>query len=120
MPRSANRSPKREASSARQRRFYDRGCLFSPEGRIYQVEYASKAVERGSFAVGVLGPRGVALLRGLEGVVGRRLEGVIVVRVCHVSSRDGADAPTPKSMAEQIERVHVELLATASSDARPL
>ncbi|KAH8075321.1 threonine-type endopeptidase [Aureococcus anophagefferens] len=32
-----------------------------PEGRIYQVEYASKAVERGSFAVGVLGPRGVAL-----------------------------------------------------------
>ena len=61
MPRSARSPSKRESSSARQRRFYDRGCLFSPEGRIYQVEYASKAVERGSFAVGVIGARGVAL-----------------------------------------------------------
>jgi len=61
-PRSRGGSPaKTSATSERQRRLYDRGCLFSPEGRIYQVEYAEKNVARGSFAAGAVAPDGVAL-----------------------------------------------------------
>jgi proteasome alpha subunit len=41
---------------------YDRGTsLYSPDGRIYQVEYAREAVKRGAPSVGVRTPDGVVL-----------------------------------------------------------
>ena len=59
-PRGRGGTPTKPSTSERQRRLYDRGCLFSPEGRVYQVEYAEKNVARGSFAVGAVAPDGVA------------------------------------------------------------
>jgi len=42
---------------------YDRGStIFSPDGRLYQVEYAREAVKRGSVSVGVKTSEGVILL----------------------------------------------------------
>ena len=41
---------------------YDKAStMFSPEGRLYQVEYASKIVEQGTIGVGVLYASGVVL-----------------------------------------------------------
>ena len=41
---------------------YDKGFSFSPDGRLYQVEYAREAVKRGTTAVGIKAKDGVVLI----------------------------------------------------------
>eukprot|EP00161_Ancyromonas_sigmoides_P009548 TRINITY_DN2367_c0_g3_i1.p2 TRINITY_DN2367_c0_g3~~TRINITY_DN2367_c0_g3_i1.p2 ORF type:complete len:246 (+),score=77.88 TRINITY_DN2367_c0_g3_i1:118-855(+) len=53
------------------RRYDSRTTIFSPEGRLYQVEYALKAIEHAGAAVGVLCTDGVVL--GTERKVTSRL-----------------------------------------------
>ncbi|SEH47085.1 proteasome alpha subunit [Halopenitus malekzadehii] len=81
---------------------YDRGTsLFSPDGRIYQVEYAREAVSRGAPSVGI-----------------RTAEGIVLAAMSRTSS--------PLMEAESIEKLHKldDHVATASAghvaDARKL
>lgn len=41
---------------------YDRGVMFSPDGRLYQVEYAKEAVRKGATSIGIVSEDGVVLI----------------------------------------------------------
>jgi len=46
-----------------QQQAYDRGItIFSPDGRLYQVEYAREAVKRGTASIGIRTEKGVVLV----------------------------------------------------------
>ncbi|MCL5429979.1 MAG: archaeal proteasome endopeptidase complex subunit alpha [Candidatus Marsarchaeota archaeon] len=41
---------------------YDRGVMFSPDGRLFQVDYAREAVRKGATSVGIVAEDGVVLI----------------------------------------------------------
>ncbi len=41
---------------------YDRGVMFSPDGRLYQVEYAKEAVRKGATSIGIVADDSIALV----------------------------------------------------------
>jgi 20S proteasome subunit alpha 5 len=46
---------------------YDRGVnTFSPEGRLFQVEYAIEAIKFGTTAIGIMTPEGIKLFYQID------------------------------------------------------
>ncbi|RYC63879.1 hypothetical protein CHU98_g2347 [Xylaria longipes] len=55
------RSPRTVAPSIMSRRYDSRTTIFSPEGRLYQVEYALEAISHAGTAIGILAKDGIVL-----------------------------------------------------------
>ncbi|MDI6639554.1 MAG: archaeal proteasome endopeptidase complex subunit alpha [Methanocellales archaeon] len=71
---------------------YDRAItVFSPDGRLFQVEYAREAVKRGTTAVGVKSREGVALLVDKR-ITSRLLEPPSVEKIFQIDDHIGAAA----------------------------
>ena len=69
---------------------YDRAItVFSPDGRLFQVEYAREAVKRGTTAVGIKAQDGVALLVDKR-LTSRLLEGGSVEKIFRLDTHIGA------------------------------
>jgi proteasome alpha subunit len=69
---------------------YDRAItVFSPDGRLFQVEYAREAVKRGTTAVGIKARDGVALLVDKR-LTSRLLEGGSVEKIFKLDDHIGA------------------------------
>ena len=64
-----------------QQQAYDRGItIFSPDGRLYQVEYAREAVKRGTASIGIRTDDGV-VFAGEVDCRFERLSGVVRQRI---------------------------------------
>ena len=116
----------------RNQQAYDRGItIFSPDGRLYQVEYAREAVTQGAPCVGVRAEDGVVLAahapRRSPLVEGRSVEKLhrIDDHVAVASAGHAADARRLIDLARrnaQVERMRygepatVEVLSTAIAD----
>lgn len=71
---------------------YDRAItVFSPDGRLFQVEYAREAVKRGTTAVGIKAKDGVALLVDKR-ITSRLLEPPSVEKIFQIDDHIGAAA----------------------------
>ncbi|MDD3421161.1 MAG: archaeal proteasome endopeptidase complex subunit alpha [Methanocellales archaeon] len=71
---------------------YDRAItVFSPDGRLFQVEYAREAVKRGTTAVGIKAKDGVALLVDKR-ITSRLLEPSSVEKIFQIDDHIGAAA----------------------------
>ncbi|MCW3135231.1 MAG: archaeal proteasome endopeptidase complex subunit alpha [Methanophagales archaeon] len=69
---------------------YDRAItVFSPDGRLFQVEYAREAVKRGTTAVGIKAQDGVVLLVDKR-LTSRLLEGGSVEKIFQIDEHIGA------------------------------
>jgi proteasome alpha subunit len=68
---------------------YDRAItVFSPDGRLYQVEYAREAVKRGTTAVGIKCRDGVVLIVDKR-VISRLLEPVSIEKIFKIDAHIG-------------------------------
>ncbi len=117
---------------ANQQQAYDRGItIFSPDGRLYQVEYAREAVKRGTASIGVRTPEGVVLVVDkpvrsslLEGTSVEKLhkvdDHVGVASAGHVAdARQLIDFARQQAQVEQLrygERIGVETLTKRVTD----
>lgn len=73
-----------------QPQMYDRAStVFSPDGRLYQVEYAREAVKRGTTAVGIKSKEGVVLLVDKR-ITSRLIEADSIEKIFQIDDHIGA------------------------------
>jgi len=88
---------------------YDRAItVFSPDGRLFQVEYAREAVKRGTTSIGIKCPEGI-LLAVDKRVTSRLVEGISVEKIYQID--DHIMAATCGLVADArvlIERARIE------------
>lgn len=104
---------------------YDRGVnTFSPEGRLYQVEYAMEAIKLGSTTVGITTPHGVVLAVEKR-IQSTLLESSSIEKIMEIDSHVGcamsgltADARTMVEHGEYPEAKRRESKARAEAEAK--
>ncbi len=68
---------------------YDRGItVFSPDGRLFQVEYAREAVKRGTTTFGIKTKNGVALVVG-KVISSKLIEPYSIEKIFHIDKKIG-------------------------------
>ena len=88
---------------------YDRAItVFSPDGRLYQVEYAREAVKRGTTAVGIKCSEGVVLIVDKR-VTSRLLEPVSIEKIFKIDAHIGvASSGLVGDARSLVDRARVE------------
>ncbi len=88
---------------------YDRAItVFSPDGRLYQVEYAREAVKRGTTAVGIKCAEGVVLIVDKR-VSSRLLEPVSIEKIFRIDNHIGvASSGLVGDARSLVDRARVE------------
>ncbi len=92
---------------------YDRGItVFSPDGRLFQVEYAREAVKRGTTTIGLKFKDGVILIVDKR-ISSRLMEPKSIEKIFHIDEHVGcatsglvADARILVDQARQLAQVH--------------
>ena len=87
------------------RRYDSRTTIFSPEGRLYQVEYAMEAISNAGAAIGVLAVDGVVL--AAEKRITSKVFGKNMHRICLIDCR--RRAISQESMARALLLPHLAL-----------
>ncbi len=100
---------------------YDRAItVFSPDGRLYQVEYAREAVKRGTTAVGIKCSNGVVLIVDKR-VSSRLLEPVSIEKIFKIDAHIGvASSGLVGDARSLVDRARVEAQINRVSFDEPM
>ena len=100
---------------------YDRAItVFSPDGRLYQVEYAREAVKRGTTAVGIKCSEGVVLIVDKR-VTSRLLEPVSIEKIFKIDTHIGvASSGLVGDARSLVDRARVESQINRVSYSEPI
>jgi proteasome alpha subunit len=100
---------------------YDRAItVFSPDGRLYQVEYAREAVKRGTTAVGIKCSEGIVLIVDKR-VTSRLLEPVSIEKIFKIDTHIGvASSGLVGDARSLVDRARVEAQINRVSYDEPI
>ena len=88
------------------RRYDSRTTTFSPEGRLYQVEYAMEAISHAGICVGILAKDGIVLAVETK-ITSKRLENISSEKIYKVADANSPLPPPHSSMCCALGRCTV-------------